>query len=89
MPKVEDKTMILSLRKIGNSQGVVLPKAMLEGLDFSHGIRVVKTGQELRMQPVEENADPFGFGAAMLAQIDAGAVTPTLIPDVFPEDADF
>lgn len=89
MPNVDEKTMILSLRKIGNSQGVVLPKAMLEGLDFSHGIRVVKTGQELRLQPVEENADPFGFGAAMQAQIDAGTLAPTLIPDVFPEDSDF
>lgn len=85
----EEKTMILSLRKIGNSQGVLLPKAMLEGLDFSHGIRVIKTGQELRLQPVEENADPFGFGAAMQAQIDAGTDSTTLIPDVFPEDSDF
>lgn len=88
MPKQGERTMILTLRKIGNSQGVVLPKAMLEGLDFSHGIRVVKTGQELRLQPVAENDDPFGFGAALLAQIEAGTMSPPLIPDVFPEDSD-
>ncbi|MDF3849900.1 hypothetical protein [Achromobacter denitrificans] len=78
---------ILSLRKIGNSQGVLLPKAMLEGIDFSHGIEVIKLGQELILRPVEENEDPFGFGAAVLAQIEAGTYDPLVFPDVFPEDS--
>lgn len=77
--------MVLSLRQIGNSQGVVLPKRLLEGLDFSHGIAVDKVDGELRFRPVRES-DPFGFGAAMDQMIATNTVDPLLIPDDLEED---
>jgi antitoxin component of MazEF toxin-antitoxin module len=80
---------LLSLRRVGNSQGVVLPKFLLEGLDFSRGIEVEKIGGELRLKPAAPADDPFGFRAACLAQVEADEVDELLIPDVLPEDSDF
>jgi len=76
---------VLSLRQIGNSQGIVLPKWLLEGLDFSHGIAVEKVHGELRLRPVR-NDDPFGFGAAIDHMIATNTVDPLLIPDDLEED---
>lgn len=83
---LEHPTTRLTLRKIGNSQGVLFPKSLLEGLDFSQGIEVVKVAGELRLRPATEDDDPFGFGAAIRKQIENGTLDPLLIPDVLPED---
>lgn len=80
---------LLSLRRVGNSQGVVLPKSLLEGLDFSRGIAVEKVEGELRLKPAAPDSDPFGFRAALLAQIADNEMDELLIPDVLPEDGDF
>lgn len=88
MTEVSDRPVtVLSLRKIGNSQGVVLPKSVLSDLDFSHGVEVIKTAGELRLRPVVEQDDPYGFGAAMRHLIDSETADPLLIPDVLPEDS--
>lgn len=88
MAEVIDRPVtVLSLRKIGNSQGVVLPKSVLSDLDFSHGVEVIKAEGELRLRPVVDDNDPFGFGAAMRRQIATGTVDDLLIPDVLPEDS--
>jgi antitoxin component of MazEF toxin-antitoxin module len=79
---------VLSLRRIGNSQGVVLPKTLLEDLDFSRGVEVVKEADGLHLKPVRDDDDPFGFGAAARKMIAEGRQDPLLIPDVLPEDAD-
>lgn len=86
MPKTTGRPTILSLRRIGNSQGVVLPKSLLQGLDFSHGIEAVNVAGELHLKPAAKNDDPFGFGAAVLRQIETDTLDPALIPDVLPED---
>lgn len=80
---------VLSLRRVGNSQGVVFPKKVLEGLDFSAGIEVTKVGGELHLRPVAPGDDPYGFRSAFLAQEHAGEVDELLISDVLPEDNDF
>jgi hypothetical protein len=82
----ERSEIVLVLRKIGNSQGVVLPKALLEGLDFSQGIAVYKRNGGLCLKPASIDEDPFGFGAAVQAQIAAGSNDSLLIPDVLDGD---
>lgn len=77
---------VLTLRRIGNSQGVVLPKTLLEDLDFSQGVEVVKEPDGLHLKPFRDADDPYGFGAAAQKMIDDGTQDPLLIPDVFPED---
>ncbi|WP_157666718.1 AbrB/MazE/SpoVT family DNA-binding domain-containing protein [Bordetella genomosp. 13] len=71
-------TTVLTLRRIGNSQGVVLPKALLAGLDFSRGILAEKVGDELRLKPAMRIDDPFGFGTAADKMIADSAVDPLL-----------
>lgn len=77
---------VLSLRRIGNSQGVVLPKNLLEGLDFSLGIEVVKDADGLHLKPVRRDDDPFGFAASAHRMIEEGTVDAMSLPDVLPED---
>lgn len=47
--------------KIGNSEGVILPKELLKSLNLKAGDSVVvfKEGDELRMRRVEDSADEF------------------------------
>lgn len=49
------------IRKIGNSEGLILPKDLLESLNLKAGDNVVvfKEGDELRMRRVEDSADEF------------------------------
>jgi putative addiction module antidote len=49
------------IRKIGNSEGVILPKELLKSLNLKAGDSVVvfKEGDELRMRRVEDSADEF------------------------------
>jgi hypothetical protein len=86
---LERPTARLTLRKIGNSQGVTFPKSMLDGLDFSHGIEVERVAGELRLRPASDHDDPFGFGAAVRHRIETNTLDPLQIPDVLPEDGDF
>lgn len=77
----------LTLRAIGNSKGVLLPKAMLDGLNFENGIECRRTKNGLMLRPVGYDPDdPYGFGASARAQIDLGEQDPLLIPDVLPGD---
>lgn len=49
------------IRKIGNSEGVILPKEILDGLNLRTGDRVliVRDGDELRLRRVEDSAEDF------------------------------
>ena len=49
------------IRKIGNSEGVILPKELLERLHIKAGdsIVIVQEGDELRLRRMEDSAEEF------------------------------
>ena len=49
------------IRKIGNSEGVILPKELLSKLNLKAGdnVLVVQEGDELRLRRVEDSAEDF------------------------------
>ncbi|MCO5063157.1 MAG: AbrB/MazE/SpoVT family DNA-binding domain-containing protein [Rhizobiaceae bacterium] len=49
------------IRKIGNSEGVILPKELLAKMNLKAGdnILIVQDGEELRLRRVEDSADEF------------------------------
>lgn len=49
------------IRKIGNSEGVILPKELLQSLNLKAGdsVVVVRDGAELRLRRVEDSAEEF------------------------------
>lgn len=49
------------IRKIGNSEGVILPKELLERMNLRAGdsIVVVQEGDELRLRRTEDTAEEF------------------------------
>ncbi len=49
------------IRKIGNSEGVILPKDLLQSLNLKAGdsVVVVRDGDELRLRRVEDSAEEF------------------------------
>ncbi|TPI42352.1 AbrB/MazE/SpoVT family DNA-binding domain-containing protein [Mesorhizobium sp. B2-9-1] len=49
------------IRKIGNSEGVILPKELLDRLNMKAGdnVVVVQEGQELRLRRLEDSAEEF------------------------------
>ena len=50
-----------TIRKIGNSEGVILPKEMLDRLNLKAGdsIVIVEEGEELRLRRTEDTAEEF------------------------------
>lgn len=53
--------MNVTVRKIGNSEGVILPKELLKKLNLKTGdnVLVVQEGDELRLRRVEDSAEEF------------------------------
>ena len=49
------------IRKIGNSEGVILPKELLDRLNLRAGdsIVIVQEGDELRLRRTEDSAEEF------------------------------
>jgi putative addiction module antidote len=49
------------IRKIGNSEGVILPKELLAKMNLKAGdnVLVVQEGDELRLRRVEDSAEEF------------------------------
>jgi len=49
------------IRKIGNSEGLILPKELLDGMNLRAGdnVVVVRDGDELRMRRIEDSAEEF------------------------------
>lgn len=49
------------IRKIGNSEGVILPKELLSRLNLQAGdsVVIVQQGDELRLRKVEDSAEEF------------------------------
>jgi putative addiction module antidote len=49
------------IRKIGNSEGVILPKELLTKLNLKAGdnVLVVQEGDELRLRRIEDSAEEF------------------------------
>ena len=49
------------IRKIGNSEGVILPKELLTKLNLQAGdnVLIVQDGDELRLRRVEDSAEEF------------------------------
>ncbi len=49
------------IRKIGNSEGVILPKELLNKLNLKAGdsVLVVQEGDELRLRRVEDSPEEF------------------------------
>ena len=49
------------IRKIGNSEGVIIPKDILEGLGLQAGDDVVllNEGRELRIRPIADSREEF------------------------------
>ena len=49
------------IRKIGNSEGVIIPKDILEGLGLKAGDDVVllNEGRELRIRPIADSREEF------------------------------
>ncbi|CDX18742.1 Transcriptional regulator/antitoxin, MazE [Mesorhizobium sp. ORS 3324] len=50
-----------TIRKIGNSEGLILPKELLDRLHLKAGdnVVVVQEGQELRLRRLEDSAEEF------------------------------
>ncbi|MER9298534.1 AbrB/MazE/SpoVT family DNA-binding domain-containing protein [Mesorhizobium sp. M0621] len=50
-----------TIRKIGNSEGVILPKDLLDRLNMKAGdsIVIVQEGDELRLRRTEDSAEEF------------------------------
>lgn len=50
-----------TIRKIGNSEGVILPKELLERLHLRAGdnVVIVQEGDELRLRRMEDSAEEF------------------------------
>jgi putative addiction module antidote len=50
-----------TIRKIGNSEGVILPKEILDRLNLKAGdsIVIVQEGDELRLRRTEDSAEEF------------------------------
>jgi putative addiction module antidote len=50
-----------TIRKIGNSEGLILPKELLDRLNLKAGdnVVVVQEGQELRLRRLEDSAEEF------------------------------
>lgn len=50
-----------TIRKIGNSEGVILPKEILHRLNLKAGdsIVIVQEGEELRLRRTEDTAEEF------------------------------
>jgi antitoxin component of MazEF toxin-antitoxin module len=66
------KPEVTKLRPFGNSQGVIIPKSILDVMDFSQGVEVVIDGDELRLRPAARRDDPFGFAAAVQFEVAHG-----------------
>ncbi|RUW52009.1 AbrB/MazE/SpoVT family DNA-binding domain-containing protein [Mesorhizobium sp. M1A.F.Ca.ET.072.01.1.1] len=51
----------ITIRKIGNSEGLILPKELLDRLNLKAGdnVIVVQEGQELRLRRLEDSAEEF------------------------------
>ena len=49
------------IRKIGNSEGVILPKELLARMNLRAGdaVLIVQEGDELRLRRVEDSAEAF------------------------------
>ena len=49
------------IRKIGNSEGVILPKELLDSLNLRAGdnVVIVREGDELRLRRIEDSAEEF------------------------------
>lgn len=50
-----------TIRKIGNSEGLILPKELLDRLNLKAGdnVVIVQEGQELRLRRLEDSAEEF------------------------------
>ncbi|CCV05124.1 Transcriptional regulator/antitoxin, MazE [Mesorhizobium metallidurans STM 2683] len=50
-----------TIRKIGNSEGVILPRELLDRLNLRAGdsIVIVQEGEELRLRRTEDTAEEF------------------------------
>ncbi|GLS38451.1 hypothetical protein GCM10010869_40460 [Mesorhizobium tianshanense] len=50
-----------TIRKIGNSEGIILPKEILDRLNLKAGdsIVIVQEGDELRLRRTEDTAEEF------------------------------
>lgn len=50
-----------TIRKIGNSEGVIIPKEILDRLNLraGDGVVVVQDGDELRLRRIEDSAKEF------------------------------
>ncbi|MDX8538934.1 MULTISPECIES: AbrB/MazE/SpoVT family DNA-binding domain-containing protein [Mesorhizobium] len=50
-----------TIRKIGNSEGLILPKELLDRVNLKAGdnVVVVQEGQELRLRRLEDSAEEF------------------------------
>ncbi len=49
------------IRRIGNSEGVILPKELLQSLNLKAGdsVVIIREGDELRLRRVEDDAQEF------------------------------
>lgn len=50
-----------TIRKIGNSEGVILPRELLDRLSLKAGdnVVIVQDGEELRLRRLEDSAEEF------------------------------
>jgi putative addiction module antidote len=49
------------IRKIGNSEGIILPKELLAGLNLRAGdsVTLIREGDEVRLRRIEDSAEEF------------------------------
>jgi putative addiction module antidote len=61
MLQQDNPVMNTTIRKIGNSEGLILPKELLDRLNLKAGdnVVVVQEGQELRLRRLEDSAEEF------------------------------
>ena len=49
------------IRKIGNSEGIILPKELLAGLNLQAGdsVAIIREGDEVHLRRIEDSAEEF------------------------------
>lgn len=50
-----------TIRKIGNSEGIIIPKDVLEDMHLNAGdsVVLVRDGDDLRIKPIQDDAEEF------------------------------
>jgi antitoxin MazE len=75
--------MVTTIRKIGNSNGILIPKTMLVG--FGNTVQIEVVGQDIVISPIETK--PREGWAESFKEMAKNGDDSLLIPDVFEDES--